>query len=98
MTLRQVILTTSGFMLLVVVLAKTISAPWSQFGDILFIVPAVATIVYFFSRSINTNQELRLARREIARLAVSEERLLFARDLHDLLGHTLSPHPLVCST
>jgi two-component system sensor histidine kinase DesK len=34
--------------------------------------------------------DLRLAREEIARLAVSEERLRFARDLHDLLGHSLS--------
>src|SRR5262249_31364830 len=30
------------------------------------------------------------SREELARLAVSEERLRFARDLHDLLGHTLS--------
>lgn len=37
-----------------------------------------------------TNRELRIARRELARLAVTEERLRFARDLHDLLGHTLS--------
>src|SRR5829696_4713660 len=34
--------------------------------------------------------ELRSAREELARLAVSEERLRFARDLHDLLGHSLS--------
>jgi two-component system sensor histidine kinase DesK len=33
---------------------------------------------------------LRSAREELARLAVSEERLRFARDLHDLLGHSLS--------
>src|SRR5258708_7809845 len=34
--------------------------------------------------------ELRNARDEMARLAVGEERLRFARDLHDLLGHSLS--------
>ena len=34
--------------------------------------------------------ELRSAREELARLAVNEERLRFARDLHDLLGHSLS--------
>jgi two-component system, NarL family, sensor histidine kinase DesK len=34
--------------------------------------------------------QLRLAREELARLAVAEERVRFARDLHDLLGHTLS--------
>jgi two-component system sensor histidine kinase DesK len=90
LTLRQVVLVTGGFVLLVFVLGEIIAAPWSQYADILYIIPAVASIVYFFSRTINTNQELRLARREIARLAVSEERLRFARDLHDLLGHTLS--------
>ena len=34
--------------------------------------------------------ELRAAREELARRAVAEERLRFARDLHDLLGHSLS--------
>jgi two-component system sensor histidine kinase DesK len=33
---------------------------------------------------------LRETRQELARSAVAEERLRFARDLHDLLGHTLS--------
>ncbi|MEV6398571.1 histidine kinase [Streptomyces sp. NPDC051907] len=34
--------------------------------------------------------QLRSAQREIARLAVEQERLRFARDLHDLLGYSLS--------
>jgi two-component system, NarL family, sensor histidine kinase DesK len=34
--------------------------------------------------------ELHATREEVARLAVSEERLRFARDLHDVLGHSLS--------
>ncbi|MDQ6918438.1 MAG: sensor histidine kinase [Candidatus Dormibacteraeota bacterium] len=38
----------------------------------------------------HTVGELRSAREELARLAVSEERLRFARDIHDLLGHSLS--------
>jgi two-component system sensor histidine kinase DesK len=65
-------------------------APISAFGQILIIIPAVGSFVYFLSRAVRTNQELRRARQEIARLAVSDERLRFARDLHDLLGHTLS--------
>lgn len=39
---------------------------------------------------VSTIRDLRAAREEIARLAVAEERLRFARDLHDLLGHSLS--------
>ena len=36
------------------------------------------------------NRELHEARSELARLAVADERARFARDLHDLLGHSLS--------
>jgi len=39
---------------------------------------------------VEANQQLSQAREQIARLAVGEERLRFARDLHDLLGHSLS--------
>lgn len=42
------------------------------------------------SRLVVTVRELEAAREEISRLAVAEERLRFARDLHDLLGHSLS--------
>jgi two-component system, NarL family, sensor histidine kinase DesK len=35
-------------------------------------------------------RDLHAARRELARMAVIEERLRLARDLHDLLGHNLS--------
>jgi two-component system sensor histidine kinase DesK len=41
-------------------------------------------------RMINTIEELRSAQDELSRLAVGEERMRFARDLHDLLGHGLS--------
>ena len=43
-----------------------------------------------FVRQVAAVAELKSAREELARLAVSEERLRFARDLHDLLGHSLS--------
>ena len=38
----------------------------------------------------HTNRALQQAREDVARLMVAEERLRFARDLHDLLGHSLS--------
>jgi two-component system sensor histidine kinase DesK len=43
-----------------------------------------------FVGQVATAEELRAAREELARRAVAEERLRFARDLHDLLGHSLS--------
>lgn len=39
---------------------------------------------------IRTTKELREARAAVAHLAANEERLRLARDLHDLLGHSLS--------
>src|SRR4029453_5438193 len=39
---------------------------------------------------MRANRELHDARAELARLAAADERERFARDLHDLLGHSLS--------
>jgi two-component system sensor histidine kinase DesK len=50
----------------------------------------VGALLRGYARLVTLNAELRAARGEIARLAVGEERLRFARDLHDLLGHSLS--------
>jgi two-component system, NarL family, sensor histidine kinase DesK len=47
-------------------------------------------IVLFMFRMLRLIRDLNSARQEVARLAVADERLRFARDLHDLLGHTLS--------
>lgn len=47
-------------------------------------------VVWTILRLFGLIHELRAAREELARLAVADERLRFARDLHDLLGHTLS--------
>jgi two-component system sensor histidine kinase DesK len=51
---------------------------------------AVGAMLGGYAHVLGINRELHAARDEIARLAVSEERLRFARDLHDLLGHSLS--------
>jgi len=47
-------------------------------------------IVYGMSRLASLVAELQAARLELARMAVAQERLRFARDLHDLLGYSLS--------
>ena len=51
---------------------------------------SIGAIMIAFGRIVRGNRELREAREELAKLAVSEERLRIARDLHDLLGHSLS--------
>jgi two-component system, NarL family, sensor histidine kinase DesK len=55
------------------------------FNDLLVGVVAVGV-----RQGIVAYRELEAARSEIGRLAVSEERLRFARDLHDLLGQSLA--------
>ncbi|HEX4344241.1 MAG TPA: sensor histidine kinase [Solirubrobacteraceae bacterium] len=51
---------------------------------------AIGFMMLAFRRLMVLNHDLLTAREEVARLAVSEERLRFARDLHDLLGHGLT--------
>lgn len=51
---------------------------------------AIGFMMFAFRRLTELNRDLMSARGEVARLAVSEERLRFSRDLHDLLGHGLT--------
>lgn len=51
---------------------------------------AIGFMMLAFRRLMVLNHDLVTAREEVARLAVAEERLRFARDLHDLLGHGLT--------
>ncbi|MCT9087720.1 histidine kinase [Streptomyces sp. ASQP_92] len=53
-------------------------------------------VVFGLSRMAQLASELHRSRAEIARLAVTTERLRFARDLHDLLGFSLSAITLKC--
>ncbi len=50
----------------------------------------VAFAMYGFFQIIQSNRELAAARAEVARLAAENERSRIARDLHDLLGHSLT--------
>jgi two-component system, NarL family, sensor histidine kinase DesK len=56
-----------------------------------FIAPPLAVaFAYSAARRVELVTKLRETRAELARMAVADERLRIARDLHDLLGHSLS--------
>ncbi|MEW9531145.1 sensor histidine kinase [Microbispora sp. NPDC049125] len=62
-------------------------------GTISMLLLQVTTLSVLFMTVRNTRQlvvQLRKAQSEAARLAAADERLRIARDLHDLLGHSLS--------
>jgi len=60
-------------------------------NSLAFIAPLLAAcFAYSASRRLELVSKLRETRAELARMAVADERLRIARDLHDLLGHSLS--------
>jgi two-component system sensor histidine kinase DesK len=66
------------------------SANWLQIIPLALLVRGLGLDMIGFVRLSDALRELQRARGELARQAVLEERLRMARDLHDLLGHTLS--------
>src|SRR5919202_5427349 len=87
---RDVYVAITGVAILMIALGRAAGWEWPSIGQFVLIVGALGLWTSVFARQIATVAELRAARDEIARLAVAEERLRFARDLHDLLGHSLS--------
>ncbi|WP_354643032.1 sensor histidine kinase [Kitasatospora camelliae] len=47
-------------------------------------------VIYGLTRLADLVEEVHASRAELARVAVAQERLRFARDLHDLLGYSIS--------
>ncbi|MQY02355.1 histidine kinase [Actinomadura macrotermitis] len=68
--------------------------PWWAAPVMFAIYTAVSAFVIYINRyqrrMWDLHQEAHAAREALARVAVTEERLRFSRDLHDLLGHSLS--------
>ena len=70
-------------------------AVWHHYGFgntavVIIVPPMAAFFAYTAGKRNEMVADLRQTRAELARVAVAEERLRIARDLHDLLGHSLS--------
>jgi two-component system sensor histidine kinase DesK len=63
---------------------------WLHIIPLVLLVRGLGLDMVGLTRLSSALREVHAAQGEIARLAVMEERLRVARDLHDLLGHTLS--------
>jgi two-component system, NarL family, sensor histidine kinase DesK len=63
---------------------------WTDDGSYGFAIFLGALAVFGLRRAIQRSIELNAARKDMAELAVQEERNRFARDLHDILGHSLT--------
>ncbi|MGI8447230.1 MAG: histidine kinase [Streptosporangiaceae bacterium] len=77
-----------------VFVAVSLIVPWTQGwtvdGTMAFQIFVSALAAWGVSHVIQRNAQLVEARNEITRLALAEQRNKFGRDLHDILGHSLT--------
>ncbi|WP_025158937.1 sensor histidine kinase [Leifsonia aquatica] len=67
-----------------------IAGGFDDYWYIALVTVSIGIMMSAFARQIDALRRLRAAQGEIARLAVIEERSRFSRDMHDVLGHSLT--------
>lgn len=86
----------SGIVAIATIVAVVIVEWWVLDLHLMFLLPAVifsvliGTINIYYAQMARERSELRLSHEEVRRLAATSERERIARDLHDILGQTLS--------
>jgi two-component system sensor histidine kinase DesK len=78
------------FLLAITEIALRLVPGWHDDGSYGFSIVLGGLAVFGLRRAILRSVQLAAARQDFAELAVQEERNRFARDLHDILGHSLT--------
>ncbi len=73
-----------------VVVVPRLVPGWDTIDDLVISVFLATIAVFGFTQLVLRNRQLQLARDEVAVLAVERERERIARDMHDILGHSLT--------
>ncbi|ANM31989.1 hypothetical protein ABI59_00620 [Acidobacteria bacterium Mor1] len=88
--IRPALLTLAGLHAVVIVETLAMDLPFPFWAPPLLFGSIVGAANYYFSQQARKRVQLRLGQDEVRRLAAMAERERIGRDLHDLLGHTLS--------
>ena len=80
----------AGLVLAVAAFSLIVGAPVAFWASAIFFSLMTGMGCLFSAELVEKNRALEQSRHEMARLAAAAERERIARDLHDLLGHTLS--------
>jgi Signal transduction histidine kinase len=87
---RGFTLTSLGVIVLGQLVVISAAGQFEQYWYAAALTLSIGAMMFTFSQQIQTIGRLRDAQAEIARLAVVDERERFARDMHDVLGHSLT--------
>jgi two-component system sensor histidine kinase DesK len=86
----RVVLVVVAVLAVIPVVAPLMIRTWEAESGVAFAVLLAAFASFGVTRIAERNAELEAAQHEIHRLAVAQERERAARDLHDILGHSLT--------
>ncbi|MEN0130074.1 MAG: histidine kinase [Brevundimonas sp.] len=75
---------------LVILVVPRLVPGWDTIDSLILSVILATVAVFGFTQLVQRNRQLQLARDEVAVLAVERERERIARDMHDVLGHSLT--------